>query len=306
MWALSVCIPIYNSDVRTLVNTLCTQIAALPQATIDIVLIDDASHAKYQACNLFSSPFVHYVQLEQNIGRARIRNAFLKHTTADYLLLIDGDSTVQDPLFLKKYADFLTQQPIDVLVGASVYQSQKPNRSYRLRWLYSTKRESLDYISRTQRPHAGFKTNNFVVRRSVLQQIPFEERLTGYGHEDTLLGLQLSAHHISIAHIDNPVWNLSLDRNADFLNKTESALNNLIWLGENYPSLRLFEHNRLLQLHIEIKRHVVFNFLMEPLTWVTSILANILKTGYAPLFLFDLYRLLRLRQLYKNALHKRH
>jgi glycosyltransferase involved in cell wall biosynthesis len=202
MWTLSVCIPIYNSDVRALVNSLCAQIAALPDANIDIVLIDDASAPEFKQCNMFSEAAVKYYALPQNIGRSRIRNAFLKYTDADYLLFIDGDSTIQDPLLLKKYADYLTQQPIEVLVGASVYQNHKPNRSQRLRWSYSTQRESLEYQRRTQHHHAGFKTNNFIIRRSVLQQIPFDEQLTGYGHEDTLLGLQLADQQIPIAHIE--------------------------------------------------------------------------------------------------------
>jgi glycosyltransferase involved in cell wall biosynthesis len=306
MWTLSVCIPIYNSDVSALVNTLCAQITALPEAAIDIILIDDASAPEFTKRNVFSEPLVKFIGLPQNIGRSRIRNTFLKYTDADYLLFIDGDSTIQDPLLLKKYADYLTQQPIEVLVGASVYQNHKPNRSQRLRWSYSTQRESLDYHRRTQHHHAGFKTNNFIIRRSVLQQIPFDERLTGYGHEDTLLGLQLAAHQIPIAHIDNPVWNLKLDTNAEFLNKTDSALKNLLWLTEKYPALRVFDHNRLLQLHLKLKQHVVFNYLIGLLTSITPFLAYLLKTGYAPLFLFDLYRLLRLQQLNKNALHNIH
>ena len=306
MWTLSVCIPIYNSDVRALVNTLCAQIAALPEAKIDIVLIDDASVPEYTKSNVFSEPVVQFIALPQNIGRSRIRNAFLKYTDADYLLFLDGDSTIQDPLFFKKYADYLTQQPIEVLVGASVYQNHKPNRSQRLRWSYSTQRESLDYHRRTQHHHAGFKTNNFIIRRSVLQQIPFDERLAGYGHEDTLLGLQLADQQIPIAHIDNPVWNLKLDTNAEFLSKTDSALKNLLWLAEKYPALRVFDHNRLLQLHLKLKQHVVFSYLIGLLTSITPFLAYLLKTGYAPLFLFDLYRLLRLQQLNKNALHDIH
>jgi glycosyltransferase involved in cell wall biosynthesis len=306
MWTLSVCIPIYNSDVRALVNTLCQQIVDLPRASINIVLIDDASDPACQTINQFTAPCVKYIQLPKNIGRSRIRNAFLKYTDADYLLFIDGDSTIQDPLFLKKYADYLTQQPIEVLVGASVYQNQKPYRSQHLRWSYSTQRESLDYHKRTQHQHSGFKTNNFIIRRSVLQQIPFDERLTGYGHEDTLLGLQLAKQHIPIAHIDNPVWNLKLDTNAEFLSKTDSALKNLLWLAENHPVLRVFDHNRLLQLHMKLKQHVVFNYLIGLLTSITPILAYLLKTGYTPLFLFDLYRLLRLVQLNKNALHDSH
>jgi glycosyltransferase involved in cell wall biosynthesis len=303
MWTLSVCIPIYNSDVRALVNTLCAQIAALPDAKIDIVLIDDASAPEFKKCNVFSQSAVKSYALPQNIGRSRIRNTFFKHTDADYLLFIDGDSTIQDPLFLKNYADYLTQQPTEVLVGASVYQNHKPNRAQRLRWAYSTQRESLDYQRRAQNHQIGFKTNNFIIRRSLLLQIPFDERLSGYGHEDTLLGLQLAAQQIPIAHIDNPVWNLKLDANAEFLSKTDSALKNLLWLAENYPTLRLFEHNRLLQLHLKSTRHVVLKFLLGLSTSTIPFLGYLLKTGYAPLFLFDLYRLLRLQQLDKNALH---
>jgi glycosyltransferase involved in cell wall biosynthesis len=303
MWTLSVCIPIYNSDVRALVNTLCAQIAALPDAKIDIVLIDDASAPEFKKCNVFSQSAVKSYALPQNIGRSRIRNTFFKHTDADYLLFIDGDSTIQDPLFLKNYADYLTQQPTEVLVGASVYQNHKPNRAQRLRWAYSTQRESLDYQRRAQNRQIGFKTNNFIIRRSLLLQIPFDERLSGYGHEDTLLGLQLAAQQIPIAHIDNPVWNLKLDANAEFLSKTDSALKNLLWLAENYPTLRLFDHNRLLQLHLKSTRHVVLKFLLGLSTSTIPFLGYLLKTGYAPLFLFDLYRLLRLQQLDKNALH---
>ncbi len=303
MWTLSVCIPIYNSDVRALVNALCAQIAALPDAKIDIVLIDDASEPEFKKCNVFSQSAVKSYALPQNIGRSRIRNTFFKHTDADYLLFIDGDSTIQDPLFLKNYADYLTQQPTEVLVGASVYQNHKPNRAQRLRWAYSTQRESLDYQRRAQNHQIGFKTNNFIIRRSLLLQIPFDERLSGYGHEDTLLGLQLAAQQIPIAHIDNPVWNLKLDANAEFLSKTDSALKNLLWLAENYPTLRLFEHNRLLQLHLKSTRHVVLKFLLGLSTSTIPFLGYLLKTGYAPLFLFDLYRLLRLQQLDKNALH---
>ena len=306
VWTLSVCIPIYNSDVCTLVNTLCEQIATIPEAAIDIVLIDDASDPAYQTINQFASPCVKYIQLPQNIGRAQIRNTFLNHTQADYLLFIDGDSSIHDAHFLEKYALYLDQHEVAVLVGASVYQNQNPARAQRLRWNYSTKRESLDFEQRTQLVQAGFKTNNFLIRRSVLQQIPFDERLTGYGHEDTLLGLQLIEQQIPIAHIDNPVWNLKLDTNAEFLSKTDSALKNLLWIAVNYPDLKLFEHNRLLRLHMKLKQRVVFSYLIDLLTSIMPFLAYLLKTGYAPLFLFDLYRLLRLTQLNKNALHDIH
>lgn len=304
MWTLSVCIPIYNSDVRALVNNLCTQIDQLGTSQIDIVLIDDASEQRFVELNQSQNPRVHYIELKENIGRSKIRNSFLQHTTADYLLFIDGDSTIQDPLFLEKYNLHLAAQQIDVLVGASVYQNNKPGLPQRLRWKYSTQRESLNYGQRSQSEQAGFKTNNFVIRRNILERFPFDERLTGYGHEDTLLGLQLSTNEVVVAHIDNPVWNLKLDTNAEFLIKTDSALKNLLWLEKMYPSLPFKETIRLLRLYSVLKKNSLSKYAMDFLVLTMPAISAYLKSGYATLFIFDVYRLLRLHQLDKDSLHQ--
>jgi len=84
MSTLSVCIPIYNSDVRTLVQTLCAQIDALATSQVDIVLIDDASDLPFKQCNHFTASYVRTIDLTENVGRSKIRNAFLNHTDADY------------------------------------------------------------------------------------------------------------------------------------------------------------------------------------------------------------------------------
>lgn len=302
MWTLSVCIPVYNSDVRSLVNTLCAQIESVSQTQIEIILIDDASAPAYKALNQFVAPCVRLIELPINIGRAQIRNNFLQHTTSDYLLFVDGDSTVQDPLFLEKYNMYLVAQQIDVLVGASIYQKNKPALPNRLRWKYSTQRESLDIKQRSNADYVGFKTNNFVIRRDILQRFPFDERLTGYGHEDTLLGLQLFTNGVAIAHIDNPVWNLKLDTNAEFLTKTDSALKNLLWIEKMYPALALCNTIHLLRVFVNLNKKWYFKYMMDLLLLTKPILKPILKTGFTPLFIFDAYRLLRLHQLNKDSL----
>ena len=214
MWTLSVCIPIYNTDVRTLVHALCRQIDDLKAQHIDIILIDDASAAAFNSINQFPHSKVRLIQLDQNIGRSKIINAVLQYTTANYLLFIDGDSTVSNPFFFKNYLNYLTQnQDTAVLVGASLYQVQTPALEHRLRWAYSTQRESLDFEQRNKEVHTGFKTNNFLIQRNLFAQFPFDEELTEYGHEDTIFGLQLLENNIQIHHINNPVWNLKLDTN---------------------------------------------------------------------------------------------
>jgi glycosyltransferase involved in cell wall biosynthesis len=303
MWTLSVCIPIYNSDVRALVKDLCTQIDQLGTSQIDIVLIDDASEQQFVDLNQAPNPKVHYIGLKENIGRSKIRNTFLQHTQADYLLFIDGDSTIRDPQFLEKYFLYLAARPIEVLVGASVYQHNKPPRAQRLRWKYSTQRESLNFGQRSHAEHAGFKTNNFVIHRDILARFLFDERLISYGHEDTLLGLQLSTNGVVVAHIDNPVWNLKLDTNTEFLIKTDSALTNLLWLQNRYPGLPVQGKIRLLRLYSALKKNTLSKYTLKFLLLTLPILRLLLKSGFAPLFIFDMYRLLRLHQLDKDTAH---
>lgn len=303
MWTLSVCIPVFNSDVRTLVDQLCAQIDLQSGATIDLILLDDASSPATKALNRFKHPKVKIVELPENIGRAKIRNAFLKYTNADYLLFIDGDSTIQAPTFIANYKNFLDEHPnTKVLVGASCYQLNKPALKNRLRWRYSTQRESLSYSVRKENPTHGFKTNNFVVARAVLAQYPFDENLAGYGHEDTLFGLQLQQNQIPIAHIDNPVWNLHIDTNRVFMQKTDQALQNLLWIHANYNWKSFDLGSRLLKQYFTWKeRGGLFLILLKSLAFVTLFLKWLLLTGLAPIFVFDAYRLGRLYQLDKNA-----
>ena len=306
MWTLSVCIPIYNSDVRTLVNALCQQIEELKTDNIDVILIDDASDDTFKTTNQFTDSKIRLVQLAENIGRAKIRNAFLQYTNATYLLFLDGDSTVANPFFLQNYINYLTQyQDTAVLVGASLYQVQTPPAAYRLRWAYSTNRESLDIERRSKDTHAGFKTNNFLIRRSLLEQFPFDEQLKGYGHEDTIFGLQILEQNIHIRHLNNPVWNLKLDTNTEFLLKTDSALSNLLWLQKRYPTPLLLVTNKLLRYFQLANRYFLTRGFLWGLSLKIGFYRRILKTGRAPLFLFDLYRLGRLYQLNKDAKRER-
>ena len=289
MLSLSICIPVYRTDVRKLVLTLLEQIKRLTDVQVDIVLIDDASGEPFTALNTFNDAIVKPVFLAQNVGRSKIRNLFLQHTNAQYLLFIDGDSTVLNEKFVFNYVQSLCEQAVPVLVGASCYQQDRPTANYLLRWRYSTQRESLNYEQRISKKQAGFKTNNFIIERSLFEQHGFESRLTGYGHEDTLYGVALQQAQISVAHLDNPVWNLNLDDNDTFLTKTEQALKNLLWIQQNIPSAEMLEMNKLLATYLEIKTNrpkkwllLILEFFSRPMKWWLS-------RGSAPLFIFDVY-----------------
>lgn len=305
MWTLSVCIPVYNSDVRSLVATLCAQIEQSKLNQINIVLLDDASEDQYKPLLNFNHQAVQCHLLTQNIGRSKIRNAFLKYTTSTHLLFIDGDSCVKNSDFLLAYKHYLDQNPnCKVLVGASCYDQYSPPTNQRLRWKYSSKRESLTFDERKRDTQHGFKTNNFVIARELLIENPFDERLNGYGHEDTLFGFQLFKKGIQIDQIDNPVWNLNLDTNEIFLMKTDEALRNLLWISINFELLGFETASHLLRTYKRLKTFGITRLILRMLYWKSPLLKSLLQTGKAPLFIFDFYRLGRLWYLDKNTQNK--
>jgi hypothetical protein len=136
-------------------------------------------------------------------------------------------------------------------------------------------------------------TCNFLIDKSLLEKNPFNEDLTGYGHEDTLFGIQLQKKGYPIRQIDNPLIHLGLEDADVFIEKTEKALVNLRKvdkiLQEKYP--RSVEHSSLVHLEKKLRKmHLIPLF-----AFVFSIFQPLIKMNlsgrYPSLFLFDLYKI---------------
>lgn len=236
---LSVCIPVYNFDVATLVNDLLLEIKTLTEQ-VELVLIDDCSTDVFTDWSQWSSiPEVLCIQLDENVGRSKIRNLFLRHAHGEYLLFLDGDSLIYTPGLLTNYLQHLDNRP-KVICGGRVYPDQEPKALQRLSWKYGVERESIPFEERKKFPNRSFMTNNFLVDRSVLEHIQFDERLTQYGHEDTLFGYELQVHQIEVLHINNPVLNGDIEENEEFIRKTEKGLQNLKRIMEFIPDKKAF------------------------------------------------------------------
>ena len=81
-------------------------------------------------------------------------------------------------------------------------------------------------------------------------QIKLDETLKGYGHEDTLFGLELKKKNISIKHITNPLCHIGLENFEDYLAKTEEGIKNLKRLIEADKidsSVKLYRYYLLLK-----------------------------------------------------------
>ncbi|NNC84383.1 MAG: glycosyltransferase family 2 protein [Flavobacteriales bacterium] len=294
---LSICIPVFQRPIQTLVDDLLQQSRSL-EVEVEIILIDDASDTEIRQKNRQIHSEINYIQLDENIGRARIRNRFLEHASHGHLLFLDCDGLVCRDDFLKHYIDSIRSHPDKVICGGRLYPQQEPPTAQRLRWTYGRKRESRSAAQRNTHPHQGFMTNNFVILKSVLAAIPFDERLTDYGHEDTLMGIELRRRGVDILHIDNPILNDHLEENDVFLMHTDKALSNLHFIVKNTSyAEELFADVRLLRIY---RKSAPLRFILGPLFRVLSpMIRRSLAEGSSSLLHFDLYRLGMLQETFR-------
>jgi glycosyltransferase involved in cell wall biosynthesis len=223
---ISVCIPVFNSDARNLALSLKNQAGKIPA---EIILIDDGSAVEYRQLNrTLKDQGILYHELPENIGRAGIRNRFSTLASYGHLLFLDCDSVIVSDSFLSDYARALQEHPYGIICGGRIYETKRPSRNFRLHWKYGKRRESRPVQIRMIEPKRSFMTNNFLIPAGVLRDTPFDERISGYGHEDTLFGFAQSKKGREILHIENPVLHGRLESNREFVEKTREAVRNLI------------------------------------------------------------------------------
>ncbi len=288
---LSICIPVYNVDVSALVAELYQQIQLIVEP-IEIILIDDGSQLPNKELNKKILYPHQHISLEKNIGRAAIRNLFLKYAQYDTLLFLDCDTIISSPIFLLYYINFIKTDFNKVACGGRTYPSAKPSREKLLSWKYGTFIESKTGIERNKNVSHSFMTNNFIIKKNVLQLIPFDETLVEYGHEDTLFGYELAKNSIIIQHIDNPILNGDLERNKIFIKKTEKAIKNLNQILErNNYDINFINQVKLLRFVYNVKP----TFLLKIISFIFFIIKPIIKflltKGFANMALYNFYKL---------------
>ena len=241
---LSILIPTYNYDCTNLVRDLHRQ-AECAGIDYEIVVADDASPIKECAervREINTWPNCRLIELERNLGRARIRNRLADEARFEWLLFMDSDAEVISDSFI---VDYLKHTDADVVCGGLCHADVLPSPEVSLRYAYekrADKKRAACY--REQRPYEQFITFCFMVRASVFQAIRFDDSITEYGHEDTLFGVELERRKVNIRHIDNPMRQGGIETNAEFVEKTRAALRNLVLMEDNMRN-----HSLLLKLY---------------------------------------------------------
>ena len=222
--SLSILIPMYNADPRPMAKELCRQAQIIKDLDYELIVVDDKScdtHLVKQCQEIGQWPNCRFIALKENIGRARIRNMLCSMASKEWLLFLDCVMTIFDPGFIINYI----MSGGDVVYGG--YKVGKGSDE-NLRYLYEKSNAHMHTAEqRRLRPYQHFHTANFLIRRSIMEEYPFDETFRSYGYEDVLFGKQLRQAGIAITHINNPAGFFTFEDNAHFVTKTEEGLRTL-------------------------------------------------------------------------------
>lgn len=236
---MSILLPSYNNVCVSLVQVLQRQADALrgkldKPFRYEIIVADDCStDAACIDANRVIGDMLHcrYLRMEQNVGRAQIRNVLISESRGDYVLLIDSDLFLCDDNYLYKYAT----STADVVYGGTRIggegfamvdnEANTENLKGNLRYIYEKKAEPSHRAAfRQLRPNQEISVCNLYARRDIMEAHPFDSRFKAYGYEDVLFGKRLAESGIEVTHIDNPVLINEFEPNSVFVKKTEEAI----------------------------------------------------------------------------------
>lgn len=289
---LSICIPVYNFDVRELVFDLKKEIDS-QKIDAEIILIDDASKEEFKQINSELREVIHqFISLEKNIGRSQIRNLFLQYAAGEYLLFLDCDGKITGKNFIKNYTQFIQEHPdTQIMYGGRKVLDSASDPDHYLRWKFAVERENLSVELRKEKPYLSFQTNNFVIRKDVLEKVGFNPEFQKYGYEDLLFAMDLKTEGIRIDHIDNPILNNDLESNIIYLDKVEESVESLsCMLKDNTLSLKLAEV-KLVRIYNKLKNSP-FKVILELLFTIgEGSVKRKLSKGNVNLRYLDIYKL---------------
>jgi len=280
---ISILIPTYNSNVTDLVQELHRQCLLL-DINFEIIIQDDCSidhNFLFQNKALAALNNVRYIKNEQNKGRSSNRNIAAKNAIYSNLLFIDAGTHPKDQFFIKNYIE---ETNFEIVTGGMANKKKSPKKPYKLRWLYTKKREN-----KASKNSVNICSSNFLITKEIFDKNPFDESLKKYGCEDTVFFDLLMKKKYSIKHINNPVIHNADDDANTFIYKTEQAIENLQMLIEQKKIAPL--RYRVSSIYKKIAYFKLTYFVSILFNFTKKILVLNFNSSFPSIYLFDFYRL---------------
>jgi glycosyltransferase involved in cell wall biosynthesis len=283
---ISILIPTYNYDCYDLVKELHRQASEL-NIEFEIIVADDCSNTeipRLQLINLLSNSKL--IRPQYNLGRAKIRNFLADKSQYNHLLFIDSDSFPANNDFLKKYIELIPKN-ITILGGRIYNKAQDKHHTLLTKYgVIKERNNNPIHIS-----SAPFTSPNFLIPKDIFNKIRFNENIKGYGHEDTIFGIELSRHNIPYNRFDNAIIHLQIEDNKTFIQKTNESVANLyhIYTTRQYPKLETL--SPVLKLYLKLKRLHCVSFLAKIYCKYANTLIKYCDNQNPNLTIFSLYKL---------------
>lgn len=229
---LSVLIPVYNYDIRALVNLLHKQLIS-NHVAFEIICFDDCSNKETSVLNAEIEQLQNtsYQVSNDNLGRVATRQILAEKASYDWLLFLDADVMPKPEHFISNYTTLFSSD-YNAVYGGFAYKTEQPKDDYMLRWTYGTSNEQVLASQRNKKPYKIVISANFMIKKRVFLKLNSQITQRGYGY-DNYFGALLKSNQYRVFHIDNEVYHLGLEPNENYLNKIEQSVDTLLKLDSN-------------------------------------------------------------------------
>jgi len=207
---LSIVIPVYNYDIRTLVEQLHREASTL-NIPFELLICDDASTQVFHQQQIEQLSHTRWLTNSVNRHVAYTRNRLLNEAQYPWILLLDADVLPLSPTFIQNYLNQIGNGLF--FQGGFTYPATESSQQQSLRFTYGRTIE--------QYKHLHSCCNLFFNQREL--QLQFDEAITEYGYEDTLFFLDLAKQNREVIRLDNNVVHHSAESNQTYLERSKQA-----------------------------------------------------------------------------------
>lgn len=282
--ALSILIPVYNFNIKPLVECLYKEISQL-EVKVEIRILDDASTQSYpENDEVLGLENVHSQKLSNNVGRAAARTRLAEAAKADWLLFLDADVMPVSEEFIQNYLKEIDGN--DVLFGGVTYHKEQLKPEVTLRWYYGQQREAKTVDQRKKDPYHIISQNLMIRKQTFLKANTISENLYGL---DNIFSNRLQRMKARIEHIENPTIHLGLESNEVFLKKALQAIDTTVKFEKSEHLDR--DARPLQKAYLRLKKWGLTAIFVPMISLSKKWMESNFLSGKPNLFWFDLYRL---------------
>ncbi len=248
--ALTIATPFFRNDPSKLIDILSGQIAG---KAVELIVVDDGSQdqavtAKLEATLKRLAVPASLITLHVNQGRSAARNRLIAGAKAPVILFLDSDMAPDTPGFVADWLKLALDPSTEIAYGGFSTLQVPDCAALALAKMVAEQSECLAASVRQSRGALAVATSNLLVRKTILDDTPFDAGFYGWGWEDVDWALRAEAKGYGVLHVDIPATHLGLDNAATLLDKFAKAGPNFRRMVERHPSMATLPGTKLARI----------------------------------------------------------